>query len=96
MALRIDTPAFARDPYPAYATLRSAGQPVYDESLGLWLVARHADVVACLADRRFGRALDATAGVLPPARWPDLDAITRYVTPNLLEREGPDRGSPCR
>jgi cytochrome P450 len=48
-------PAFLADPYPALATLRESGPAHFDERLQRWLVTRHADVRACLRDRRLGR-----------------------------------------
>jgi cytochrome P450 len=49
-------PAFITDPYPRLSGLREAGAVHYDERLDRWLVTRHADVRACLRDRRLGRA----------------------------------------
>jgi cytochrome P450 len=47
--------AFIADPYPALARLREAGPVHHDERLRRYLVTRHADVRACLRDRRLGR-----------------------------------------
>jgi cytochrome P450 len=47
--------AFIADPYPALAALREAGAVHHDERLGRYLVTRHAEVRACLRDRRLGR-----------------------------------------
>ena len=43
------------DPYPTYAALRRE-EPVHWCELGegFWVVTRHADVAACLRDRRLG------------------------------------------
>jgi len=41
---------FLSDPYPFYAALRAAGQIVWLERIGVWAVARHADVHAILQD----------------------------------------------
>ena len=46
---------FIADPYPALSALREATPIVYDERLRRWFVTRHADVRACLRDRRLGR-----------------------------------------
>ena len=46
---------FIADPYPALSALREAAPIVYDGRLGRWFVTRHADVRACLRDRRLGR-----------------------------------------
>lgn len=48
-------PAFLADPYPTLGALREATPVVYDETLDRWFVSRHADVRACLRDRRLGR-----------------------------------------
>jgi cytochrome P450 len=48
-------PRFIADPYPALSALREATPIVYDERLRLWFVTRHADVRACLRDKRLGR-----------------------------------------
>jgi cytochrome P450 len=47
--------AFLNDPYPALEALRESGAVIFDERLQRWLVTRHADVRACLRDRRLGR-----------------------------------------
>ena len=46
---------FIADPYPGLSALREAAPLVYDERLGRWFVTRHADVRACLRDKRLGR-----------------------------------------
>jgi len=48
-------PAFLADPYPRLAALREEAPLFYEESLERWFVTRHADVRACLRDRRLGR-----------------------------------------
>jgi len=48
-------PAFIADPYPTLNTLRESAAVHYDERLDRWLVTRHADVRACLRDKRLGR-----------------------------------------
>ena len=48
-------PGFIADPYPRLNALREAGAVHHDERLDRWLVTRHADVRACLRDRRLGR-----------------------------------------
>ncbi len=48
-------PGFLADPYPALAALREETPLFYEESLARWFVTRHADVRACLRDRRLGR-----------------------------------------
>ncbi len=55
-------PAWARDPYPVYATLREQS-PVHRSPFGFWVFTRHADCLAVLRDKRAssdGRNIDAT------------------------------------
>ncbi len=86
-------PSFIADPYPALNALREAAPVLHDERLSRWFVTRHADVRACLRDRRLGRnyrhvgtdeefhaeALDA--------RYPDFWASERW---SLLWLEPPE------
>jgi cytochrome P450 len=44
-------PQWASDPFPLYADLRERA-PVHRNELGFWVVARHADCLAVLRDRR--------------------------------------------
>src|SRR5581483_11246227 len=46
---------FVANPYSLLDALREAGPIHYDERLDRWFVTRHADVRACLRDRRLGR-----------------------------------------
>ena len=48
-------PLFLADPYPTLAALREETPVFYEEGLRRWFVTRHADVRACLRDRRLGR-----------------------------------------
>ena len=48
-------PAFLADPYPVLAELRESAPVFWHEELRRWFVSRHADVRACLRDRRLGR-----------------------------------------
>lgn len=47
-------PDFIRDPYPAYARLRTT-DPVHLTPLGIYLASRHAEVSLVLRDKRFGK-----------------------------------------
>jgi cytochrome P450 len=49
------SPAFLADPYPVLAELRETTPVLHHELLDRWFVTRHADVRACLRDRRLGR-----------------------------------------
>jgi cytochrome P450 len=48
-------PEFLADPYPMLAELRETAPVFRHEELRRWFVSRHADVRACLRDRRLGR-----------------------------------------
>ncbi len=48
-------PAFVNDPYPLLARLREM-EPVHRNSSAVWALTRHADILAALADPRFGNA----------------------------------------
>lgn len=48
-------PGFAADPYPVFATARTAGGPLWHEGLGLWLAFRHEDASAVLRAKSLGR-----------------------------------------
>ena len=48
-------PEFLADPYPTLSRLREQAPVLHDEKLDRWFVTRHADVRACLRDRRLGR-----------------------------------------
>src|SRR5690242_12142322 len=49
------TPAFLSNPYPALDALRERTAVHFDDRLRRWFITRHADVRACLRDRRLGR-----------------------------------------
>jgi cytochrome P450 len=86
-------PQFVADPYPALSALREATPIAYDETLRRWFVTRHADVRACLRDKRLGRNFrhvgseqEFHAEPLDP-RWPDFWASERW---SLLWLEPPE------
>jgi cytochrome P450 len=84
---------FIADPYPGLAALREASPLVYDERLGRWFVSRHADVRACLRDKRLGRNFrhvgsDAEFHAEPlDPRWADFWTSERW---SLLWLEPPE------
>src|SRR4051794_29573401 len=86
-------PSFLADPYPTLAALRESARAVHDEGRGRWFVGRHADVRACLRDRRLGRNFrhvmtDDEAGVAPlDPRWQAFWDLERW---SLLWLEPPD------
>ena len=53
--VRSHRPGVPGDPYPRLAALREATPLFYEEALDRWFVTRHAEVRACLRDRRLGR-----------------------------------------
>jgi len=46
----LDPAVYAGDPYPLYARLRAEAPVARNETLGLWMVSRHAEVVAVSRD----------------------------------------------
>ncbi len=94
-ALRFDPgdPRFIADPYPALSALREAAPIVYDEGLRRWFVTRHADVRACLRDKRLGRNFrhvgneEEFHAEPPDPRSPDFWASERW---SLLWLEPPE------
>jgi len=84
---------FIADPYPGLSALREAAPLLYDERLGRWFVTRHADVRACLRDKRLGRNFRHVGGdaefhaePLDP-RWADFWTSERW---SLLWLEPPE------
>jgi cytochrome P450 len=66
-------PAFLADPYTTLAELRETARLVRGGAHRRWFVGRHADVRACLRDRRLGRTFLHVMGYDPPLqlfeRW---------------------------
>ena len=46
----LDPAFYAGDPFPLYARLRSEAPVARNDTLGLWMVSRHAEVVAVSRD----------------------------------------------
>jgi len=95
---RLDDPALAIDPYPAFAAIREAAAVVPIEAGGRHLLTRHAEVTAAFRDRRMGRIFwhrytHEQLGVPPgePAwqdpRWADFAAFEQW---ELLALEPPE------
>ena len=86
-------PGFLANPYPALGALREEAAVRYDAKLDRWLVTRHADVRACLRDRRLGRnfrhvGTEEEFGASPlDARWSAFWDVERW---SLLWLEPPD------
>ncbi|MGH3064850.1 MAG: cytochrome P450 [Gaiellaceae bacterium] len=86
-------PEFLADPYPTLASLREATPVFRHDALDRWFVSRHADVRACLRDRRLGRNFrqvgseeEFHAEPLDP-RWAAFWEVERW---SLLFLEPPD------
>jgi cytochrome P450 len=63
-------PAFVANPYPRYAELREADQ-LHQSREGMWVLTRHADVLASLRDTRLSsdpRHVDSTEGRRRPSQ----------------------------
>jgi cytochrome P450 len=86
---------FARDPYAAYAALRGQDGPVWDDGLGMWLLARHDWVAAAALDKRLVRspdgvfAADEIVARRRAANWHDMPLHSRFVQFSLLDSDGP-------
>jgi cytochrome P450 len=86
-------PEFLADPYPVLTTLRETAPVFYDRRLERWFVTRHADVRACLRDKRLGRnfrhVMTPEEIGIPPLdpRWRAFWATERW---SLLWIEPPD------
>lgn len=86
--------SFVRDPYPIYARLRAAA-PVKaattPNGLRVWLVTRHADVRAGLADPRLSKDVVAAGEILGGGgdEGRALLALPPSIAVNLLSMDGP-------
>ncbi|MFM7243744.1 MAG: cytochrome P450 [Planctomycetaceae bacterium] len=85
-------PAFVRDPYPFYASMRELGRVFVWRQLGHRCVARYDDVNTLLRDRRFGRQILHVA-TRAELGWPEpaahLVAFHDFERHSLLELEPP-------
>ncbi|MGW0520510.1 cytochrome P450 [Crossiella sp. NPDC003009] len=84
-------PGFVSDPWPHLAELRERAPVHHDRHTGLWLVSRHADIRAVLADPAGfvpDNALTAITPV-PPAQLRVL-ARARFSLPPTLANNGTD------
>jgi cytochrome P450 len=86
-------PSFLADPYPVLAELRESTPVLCHHEFDRWFVTRHADVRACLRDRRLGRNYrhvgsdeEFKAETLDP-RWSAFWDVERW---SLLWLEPPD------
>ncbi len=60
-------PDFVRDPFPTLAELRETAPVVWDPVIQTWVVTRHADVKAVMADPRLSRNRRLYKHYTPPA-----------------------------
>lgn len=85
------SPAIDADPFPAYRTLRDEHPCFWSEDAGMWVLSRHADILAALQDWRTyssasgnmmtelpGRA-GATLGTTDPPRHDRLRALVQHA-----------------
>jgi cytochrome P450 len=54
-----------RDPFPSYQRMRAEAPVFYDETIGYWIVSRHADIEAVFEDWRTFSSENAQAPVRP-------------------------------
>ena len=86
-------PEFLTDPYPVLADLRETTPVLRHEELDRWFVTRHADVRACLRDRRLGRNfrhVGTDAEFRSEAFDPRFEAFWNVERWSLLWLEPPD------
>lgn len=76
-------PGFVANPYPALATLRSHGAPVWSEQLGVFLASTHADANQVLRSKSLQRIYKAH---LPDAQWETFNFLH---ADSLLDSEPP-------
>jgi cytochrome P450 len=77
-------PVFLANPYPVFATLRSAGPVHWHEELGLAVAVSHAACSAVLRDRSAGRL------------WRDKEPVEAFAAFNLLHRNSLLESEPPR
>ncbi len=89
-------PDFISDPYPTYARLRAESPVFFDERWGVTFFARHADVMAILKDRRFGRDVrhavpveEVDAEVFRRIYPPQYPTWTRLIRDSFIDLEPP-------
>ncbi|MHA7773394.1 cytochrome P450 [Roseibium sp. M-1] len=86
--------AFAQDPYPFYAALRSREGLTYFEDFDVWLAARFDDVTEIVQHPKMVRSLDHIASTeeiveLKRAQnWHDMPHHSRFVQFSLLDSDG--------
>ncbi|MCK2242552.1 MULTISPECIES: cytochrome P450 [unclassified Crossiella] len=84
-------PRFVGDPWPSFAELRERAPVHHDQRTGLWLVSRHADVRAVLADPD-GFIPDNALTAITPIPPPQLRVLARarFSLPPTLANNGTD------
>src|SRR5437762_12564798 len=85
-------PEFFADPHPFFDRLRSADPVHFSPEMGVWLLTRHADVVAAFRDhRRFSSAWSMPfIDQLPEAVRATLGPLRRAATDIILFKDPPD------
>ncbi len=69
-------PLFVSDPHEAYEALRARGA-VHRDTMGLWLLVKHADCKAVMQDTKISR---------DPRQWKNYAAIRPYLAESALEK----------
>jgi cytochrome P450 len=85
-------PGYFQDPYPALATIRETTPLYWSEAWGVWVMARHEDVVAVLRDpRRFSNAgrFSAYLDSLPADAAPYVEPLRRHYASGMLQSDPP-------
>ncbi|MET1414990.1 cytochrome P450 [Roseibium sp. HPY-6] len=86
--------AFAKDPHPYYAALRSRPGLTYFEDFDVWLAARFDDVSAIVMHDKMVRSMEHVASADDIARqkkagnWHDMPHHSRFVQFSLLDSDG--------
>jgi len=83
MVIDFSNPAFLEDPYPALASLRKAGKPIWHEESQLFLAATYQDANAVLRNRSLGRIFKPKE---PDADWSTFNWLH---SDSLLDSEPP-------
>jgi hypothetical protein len=89
---QLTDPAYFQDPYPALAAIREATPLYWSEAWGVWVVARHEDVLAVIKDaERFSNAgrFSAYLDALPAEAAPYVDPLRRHYATGMLQSDPP-------
>lgn len=82
-------PAFIRDPYPTYRSLRERS-PVWRSPLGPWILSRYRDIDAVVKDRRFVHDFEGLISDPGNRRAVLHEPVTQNLAQSMLVRDPPD------